>query len=263
MSNKVENNTTEQKTYKKTTLLHGKVKRGQKTTFLNTTKKDKMVDNEKLYETIKIFIKDCECDPKKMSKSQYEWLGKAILNIIEVHSLRPQFKYYPYREDMVQSACIQVLKYLGSFNYEKYNNPVSWIMQVAYFIFIGTINDERRQLYVKMKSSSNVYDNYNEFICENGIEDTDFTMDLESLRSSSSTANITMNDVRDWCKEYEAKYIKKGSTATDKQEANDFDDEQPKSKKRKPYKPRQSKGIKKLLLTEAIVDNDDDGVCLL
>ena len=85
MSNKVENNTTEQKTYKKTTLLHGKVKRGQKTTFLNTTKKDKLVDNEKLYETIKIFIKDCECDPNKMSKSQYEWLGKAILNIIEVH----------------------------------------------------------------------------------------------------------------------------------------------------------------------------------
>ena len=89
------------------------MKRGQKTTFLNTTKKDKLVDNEKLYETIKIFIKDCECDPNKMSKSQYEWLGKAILNIIEVHSLRPQFKYYPYREDMVQSACIQVLKYLG------------------------------------------------------------------------------------------------------------------------------------------------------
>ena len=87
-------------------------------------------------------------------------------------------------------------------------------------------------------------------------------MDLESLRSSSSTANITMNDVRDWCKEYEEKYIKKVSTATDEQEANEFDDKKPKSKKRKPYKPRQSKGIKKLLLTEAIVDNDD-GVCLL
>ena len=126
-----------------------------------------------------------------MKKSQYEWMGKAILNIIEVHSLRPQFKYCRDREDMVQSACTHVLKYLSSFNYEKYNNPVSWIMQVAYFVFISYINDERRQLYVKMKQSSNVYDNYNEFICENGIEDTNFIMDLESLRSSSSTANIT------------------------------------------------------------------------
>ena len=250
--------TEQQKSYKKTTLLQGKVKRGQKTTFLNTTKKDKMVDNDKLYETIKIFIKDCDCNPNKMKKSQYEWLGRAILNIVEVHSLRPQFKYYPFREDMVQSACIQVLKYLGTFNYEKYNNPVSWIMQVAYFVFITYINNERRQLYVKMKSSSNVYDNYNEFICDNGIEDTDFTMDLESLRANSSNANITMNDVREWCKEYEEKNIKKGSTTAEQQEENDITIEKTtiKSKKKK-KKPRKSKTNKLMLLTEDEEFNDN------
>lgn len=249
--------TEQQKSYKKTTLLHGNVKRGQKTTFLNTTKKDKMVDNDKLYETIKIFIKDCNCNPNKMKKSQYEWLGRAILNIVEVHSLRPQFKYYPFREDMVQSACIQVLKYLGTFNYEKYNNPVSWIMQVAYFVFITYINNERRQLYVKMKSSSNVYDNYNEFICENGIEDTDFTMDLESLRANSSNANITMNDVREWCKDYEEKNIKKGSTTAEKQEENDVTIEKTTRKySRKTKKPRKSK-TNKMLLTEDEEFNDN------
>lgn len=257
--------TEQQKSYKKTTLLHGKVKRGQKTTFLNTTKKDKMVDNDKLYETIKIFIKDCDCDPNKMKKSQYEWLGRAILNIVEVHSLRPQFKYYPFREDMVQSACIQVLKYLGTFNYEKYNNPVSWIMQVAYFVFITYINNERRQLYVKMKSSSNVYDNYNEFICDNGIEDTDFTMDLESLRANSSNANITMNDVREWCKDYEEKYIKTGSTTAEQEEENDVFTIEKTTRKssRKTKKPIKSKTTKLMLLTEDEEFNDDDGLCLL
>ena len=253
--------TEQQKSYKRTTLLHGIVKRGQKTTFLNTTKKDKMVDNDKLYETIKIFIKDCDCNPNKMKKSQYERLGRAILNIVEVHSLRPQFKYYPFREDMVQSACIQVLKYLGTFNYEKYNNPVSWIMQVAYFVFITYINNERRQLYVKMKSSTNVYDNYNEFICDNGIEDTDFTMDLESLRANSSNANITMNDVREWCKEYEEKNIKKGSTTAEQQEENDITIEKTTRKtSRKTKKPRKSKTNNLMLLTEDEEFNDNQNI---
>ena len=162
---------------------------------------------------------------------------------------------------MVQSACIQVLKYLGTFNYEKYNNPVSWIMQVAYFVFITYINNERRQLYVKMKSSSNVYDNYNEFICDNGIEDTDFTMDLESLRANSSNANITMNDVREWCKEYEEKNIKKGSTTAEQQEENDITIEKTTRKtSRKTKKPRKSKTNNLMLLTEDEEFNDNQNI---
>ncbi len=245
---------TQPKAYKKTTLLHGKVKRGQKTTFLNTTKKDKMVDNQKLYETIKFFIKDCNSNPDKMPKSQYEWLGKAILNIVEVHSLRPQFKYYPFRDDMVQSACMQVLKYLNSFNYEKYNNPVSWVMQVAYFVFITYINNERRQLYVKMKSSSNVYDNYNEFVCENGIEDTDFAMDLESLRVGNSNVNVTMNDVRDWCKVYEEKHIKTSTTTSNKQEKTCYADLENDTK---PKKKRTRKTTKSTAKTMVLVEDDE------
>ena len=245
---------TQPKAYKKTTLLHGKVKRGQKTTFLNTTKKDKMVDNQKLYETIKFFIKDCNSNPTKMPKSQYEWLGKAILNIVEVHSLRPQFKYYPFRDDMVQSACMQVLKYLNSFNYEKYNNPVSWVMQVAYFVFITYINNERRQLYVKMKSSSNVYDNYNEFICENGIEDTDFAMDLESLRAGNSNVNVTINDVRDWCKVYEEKHIKTSTTTSNKQKTPCYADLENDTK---PKKKRTRKTTKSTAKTMLLVEDDE------
>lgn len=195
-------------TYKKTTLLSGKVKRGQKTTFTNTTKTDKLVDNEKLYQYIKRFIVDYDCNPKLMPITQYEWLGKAIHNIVTVQSLRPQFRYYPYRDDMVQSACLQVFRYLNSYKWQEYNNPVSWVIQASYFMFLQYINDERKQLYIKFKSSANAHDNYNEFLCANGIVESDFNMDLQSLKSNNSTADVTMDNIREWVKDYEKSNFK-------------------------------------------------------
>lgn len=187
--------------YKKSTIIKSGTKRGEKVTQSLNTRKDKLVDNELLYNMIKEFQTKYDCNGK-LNPTLYNNIAQCIYNIAEVTSLRPQFRNYTFRQDMVNNAVIQALTYLHTFNADKFNNPVSWCIQTSYFVFISMIKEEKKALYTKLKSSANFYDNYNQMLSEQSIIDDDFSMDFETL-SHNDNVKSTLKDIKRWCNEYE------------------------------------------------------------
>ena len=81
------------------------------------------------------------------------YVGDCIFQIANRLATKPNFSGYTYKEDMIMDGIENCLLYIGNFDPGKSSNPFAYFTQVIWFAFLRRIAKEKKQLYVKYKSS--------------------------------------------------------------------------------------------------------------
>lgn len=82
-----------------------------------------------------------------------KYIGECIYEISRRLATKPNFYNYPYREDMVMDGVENCLLYMHNFDPEKTQNPFAYFTQIIYFAFLRRIQKEKKQMYIRYKSS--------------------------------------------------------------------------------------------------------------
>lgn len=81
------------------------------------------------------------------------YIGECFMKIAEGLSHRPNFINYTYRDEMVADGIENCIMYFENFDPSKSNNAFAYFTQIIYFAFLRRIQKEKKQMYVKYKST--------------------------------------------------------------------------------------------------------------
>jgi hypothetical protein len=81
------------------------------------------------------------------------YIGECFMKIAEGLSHKPNFINYSYRDEMVGDGIENCLMYFENFDTTKSSNAFAYFTQIIYFAFLRRIQKEKKQLYVKYKST--------------------------------------------------------------------------------------------------------------
>lgn len=115
------------------------------------------VDGEAFYHALKerreLIVKADEAGTERPRITDF--IGKCVMNIAQNLSRKYQFANYPFRDEMVADAIVHCIRYIDSFDPAKSTNPFSYYTQTCYYQFLDRIGQERKQTYIKCKSTMN------------------------------------------------------------------------------------------------------------
>jgi hypothetical protein len=83
------------------------------------------------------------------------YIGECFMKIAEGLSHKPNFINYTYRDEMVADGIENCLMYFENFNVDKSSNAFAYFTQIVYYAFLRRIQKEKKQTYVKYKSTEN------------------------------------------------------------------------------------------------------------
>ena len=83
------------------------------------------------------------------------YIGECFMKIAEGLSHKPNFINYTYRDEMVADGIENCLMYFQNFNVDKSSNAFAYFTQIIYYAFLRRIQKEKKQTYVKYKSTEN------------------------------------------------------------------------------------------------------------
>jgi hypothetical protein len=81
------------------------------------------------------------------------YIGECFLKIAEGLSHKPNFINYTYRDEMISDGVENCLMYFENFDPSKSNNAFAYFTQIIYYAFLRRIQKEKKQMYVKYKST--------------------------------------------------------------------------------------------------------------
>lgn len=113
------------------------------------------INNQDFMKSLMDYKKLC-ADAKKDNKPQPiipNYIGECFMKIAEGLSHKPNFINYTYRDEMISDAIENCLMYFDNFDPEKSSNPFAYFTQIVYYAFLRRIQKEKKQLYVKYKST--------------------------------------------------------------------------------------------------------------
>ena len=84
------------------------------------------------------------------------YIGECFMKIAEGLSHKPNFINYTYRDEMMADGIENCLQYFDNFDPAKSKNPFAYFTQIVYFAFLRRISKEKKQLYVKYKSTEQI-----------------------------------------------------------------------------------------------------------
>ncbi len=120
--------------------------------------KREYVNKEELYNSIverKRLIKEAELDGKpKPAITRYQ--AECIIKIAHKYVNRPGFFSYSFKDEMIQDAILNGIKYFDSFDPERSTQPFSYITASVHNTFVQRILKERKQTYVRQQLIKNV-----------------------------------------------------------------------------------------------------------
>lgn len=157
-------------------------------------KKYMFIDKKEMYDKVCKYKAMCE-RAKKYNAPRPPVpasLAKDVFNIAESISKKHNFSGYTFREDMVMDGVEHTLKYIHTFNIEKFDNVFGWVYMIVRQCFFNRIKAEKKQLYIKFKEGSN-------FLHEMSYEIEGGT------RNSSSITGVDQQYINDYIEEYEMK----------------------------------------------------------
>ena len=98
------------------------------------------------------------------------YIGECFMKIAEGLSHKPGFINYPHREEMIGDGIENCLQYFENFDPSKSKNPFAYFTQIIYFAFVRRIQREKKQLYIKYKSTQQmgILDEYEMLDFEDG-----------------------------------------------------------------------------------------------
>lgn len=101
-----------------------------------------------------------KCDEaKKINKPEPpipNYVGECFLKIAEHLSRKPNFASYSFRDEMIADSLENCVMYFRNFDPEKSKNPFSYFTQIIYFAFLRRILREKKQMYIKYKSTEQI-----------------------------------------------------------------------------------------------------------
>lgn len=110
----------------------------------------------------KLFLKEMIAHRKAVKKAKREgakkpqlpeYVGKCFMMIAENLSHKPNFLSYSFRDEMISDAIENCVMYADNFDPAKSKNPFAYFTQIVYYAFLRRIQREKKQLYVKYKST--------------------------------------------------------------------------------------------------------------
>jgi hypothetical protein len=84
------------------------------------------------------------------------YIGECWMKIAEGLSHKPNFIMYTYRDEMISDGIENCLMYFENFDPDKSKNPFAYFTQIIYYAFLRRIQKEKKQLYIKYKSTEQV-----------------------------------------------------------------------------------------------------------
>ena len=81
------------------------------------------------------------------------YVAECFMKIAENLSHKPNFLSYTFRDEMVADAIENCVMYVDNFDPAKSSNPFAYFTQITYYAFLRRIQKEKKQLYVKYKST--------------------------------------------------------------------------------------------------------------
>lgn len=109
------------------------------------------VKNKDLREAIIHYKKMCEeaeaCGDDKPQMP--DDLGLMIYKIADNYTMKPNFRNYTFREDMMSDGIENCIKYIHNYDPNKSQNAFAYITQIIYFACIKRIQTEKKQLRIK------------------------------------------------------------------------------------------------------------------
>lgn len=85
-----------------------------------------------------------------------DYIGTCIYQIATRLATKPNFSGYTYKEDMISDGIENCLLYIRNFNPEKSQNPFAYFTQIIWYAFLRRIHKEKRQMYIRFKSSQSM-----------------------------------------------------------------------------------------------------------
>lgn len=156
--------------------------------------KNMFVDNAEMYKKVCKYKLLCERAKRYGAEKPPvpESLANDITAIAENLSYRDNFRGYAFREDMIQDGVEHVLKYIYSFDTEKYKNVFGWVSKVLWQCYGNRINLEKKQLYLKFKMGVNYFHEMSYLVDGGG--------------ASPSIGGVDVQFVNDFIETYEKKH---------------------------------------------------------
>lgn len=132
--------------------------------------KNHYVNNADFLKALIQYKKDCrKAKRENLQKPKIpDYIGKCLMLIAENLSHKPNFISYSFRDEMIADAIENCIMYFDNFDPKKSKNPFAYFTQIIYFAFLRRIHKEKKQLYVKYKSTEQigVLDEYEQFELE-------------------------------------------------------------------------------------------------
>lgn len=146
-----------------------------------TKKRNHYVNNADFLKALIKYKKDCRAAKRegKPKPKIPDYIGSCLMLIAEKLSHKPNFLQYTFRDEMIADAIENCIMYFDNFDPKKSKNPFAYFTQIIYFAFIRRIHKEKKQLYVKYKSTEQigVLDEFEQFETdENGTSNRQFEM---------------------------------------------------------------------------------------
>jgi hypothetical protein len=85
-----------------------------------------------------------------------DYIGTCIYQIATRLATKPNFSGYTYKEDMISDGIENCLLYIRNFNPDKSQNPFAYFTQIIWYAFLRRIAKEKRQMYIRFKSSQSM-----------------------------------------------------------------------------------------------------------
>lgn len=152
-----------------------------------TKKKKHYVDNEKFFNEIMEYKKQCkEAEAAGKEKPRIsEYIGSCIYLIAENLSHKPRFINYSFRDELVSDAIENCFLYFDNFNPEKSQNPFAYFTQIIYYAFHRRISKEEKNRYI-------IYKKFQESVLD--TSDAALMVDADDNHVVSSTMYDNLND---------------------------------------------------------------------
>lgn len=106
------------------------------------------VDKAQFYQALVDYRDACRASPDDIPRVP-EYVGECLLKIATGLSYAPNFSRYSFRDEMVGEAVETCLRYVKSFDPEKSAQPFSYFTQCCWYVFIGKIQNEKKQTKIK------------------------------------------------------------------------------------------------------------------
>ena len=125
---------------------------------MSTKKQKHYINNADFLKALVDYKEACKLATKNKTKEPAipNYIGECFMKIAEGLSHKPNFINYTYRDEMISDGIENCLMYFENFDPSKSKNPFAYFTQVIYFAFLRRIQKEKKQLYVKYKSTEMV-----------------------------------------------------------------------------------------------------------